>query len=424
MQFVGRKADSGMDILIKFLAVFFVLILGNIFSSLSIVWNPGWNKKRSNRDIVYHRGSLAVATVLVVWLVTQPGGLSQAGLDLSDTNAFSSFLAGLVFIAFALFLAAGVIRLLRKTVPRPGREPDWLQQEMLGFQSTRSRIVYVLVLSADVLIEDLVYRGFLVLTMSRWTGALLFWSVFSVLLSVVVHLYQGRRAIAFHLAWAAGSVAVTALTGSILAPLGAHLFYDFLATRATWRGQQKAADQATPAKGTAAHILPEDPKRRKLAFGILIAAVVLACLSCSVPIGASIARWAIANDTNASTATLSSDGLTAQEKVQNYLRALANGDVVQAYAMCSRSYQARVSLKDLQAAEDRNYPSFFKTFLDVDIQSVKVTDTSLGNARNVVFIQGKTYYMDGRSGAYAFTFDHQDGQLMISDIQLTLAFGP
>jgi membrane protease YdiL (CAAX protease family) len=76
--------------------------------------------------------------------------------------------------------------------------------------------------------EELVYRGYLVLLMSRQTGALFPWIAFSLALSILVHLYQGRtwKLALGQMLIAALFIFVVVITDSLMAAIIPHLVYN------------------------------------------------------------------------------------------------------------------------------------------------------------------------------------------------------
>jgi membrane protease YdiL (CAAX protease family) len=76
--------------------------------------------------------------------------------------------------------------------------------------------------------EELVYRGYLILLLGRQTGNLIPWIAFSVALSIVIHLYQGRtwRLAAGHMILASLFIFVAVITNSLFAAIIPHLVYN------------------------------------------------------------------------------------------------------------------------------------------------------------------------------------------------------
>jgi membrane protease YdiL (CAAX protease family) len=76
--------------------------------------------------------------------------------------------------------------------------------------------------------EELVYRGYLILLLGRQTGNLIPWIAFSVTLSIVVHLYQGRtwRLAISHMILASLFIFAAVVTNSLFAAIIPHLVYN------------------------------------------------------------------------------------------------------------------------------------------------------------------------------------------------------
>ena len=76
--------------------------------------------------------------------------------------------------------------------------------------------------------EELVYRGYLILLLGRQTGNLFPWIAFSVTLSIVIHLYQGRtwRLAISHMILASLFIFAAVVTNSLFAAIIPHLVYN------------------------------------------------------------------------------------------------------------------------------------------------------------------------------------------------------
>jgi membrane protease YdiL (CAAX protease family) len=90
------------------------------------------------------------------------------------------------------------------------------------------RLFYFVDLWLAVIGEELVYRGYLVLLLSRDTGSLLPWMILSLTLSMVVHLYQGRtwRLALSQLVFASLFMFAAVITRSLVAAIIPHLIYN------------------------------------------------------------------------------------------------------------------------------------------------------------------------------------------------------
>lgn len=122
-----------------------------------------------------------------------------------------------------------------------------------------------------VMAEEIVYRGYLVLLLGTRTGMYVPWMILSVILSIVIHLYQGIKLvnIVSHLAFASLFIGLTVATQNLAAAIGPHLVYNFIYTVRIWGQERRKEDQ---------QLVRPFNQKKKLAYSTFIAINVLMLL--------------------------------------------------------------------------------------------------------------------------------------------------
>jgi membrane protease YdiL (CAAX protease family) len=159
-----------------------------------------------------------------------PGGFADFGLIIPAGKIFDTLLFGLLTAAYLSLVF--VVSRLRSRSEQERRES--LLRGIFragGFSHYRTlglRAAYLLVLWTGVIAEDVVFRGYLVLGLGAYTGSYWPWVIVSVLLSTVLHLYQGlhRQVILAQALFAGLFITLTLWTGNVYAAILAHLIYD------------------------------------------------------------------------------------------------------------------------------------------------------------------------------------------------------
>jgi membrane protease YdiL (CAAX protease family) len=207
-------------ILPHILAAFYILLDPKYLGSL-----PPWQRMLTGG--VHDTGKILLIAYIAA---SHADGFTAFGLvippdKLVDTLLYGLLTAGylsLVFVAGRLRSKADQAR--REALLRTVFEAGGFSH----FRSPRERAAYLIVLWTGVVAEDLVFRGYLVLGLGALTGVYWPWVIASVLLSTVLHLYQGlNRQIMLAQALFAGIfIALTLWTGNVYAAILAHLAYD------------------------------------------------------------------------------------------------------------------------------------------------------------------------------------------------------
>jgi len=230
--------------LIEFIAVIATTVLNHIHGMVLAISHPDQVREQSASQIAVKEWIPAVSGIAVVTLVAsfQPDGLNAIGVDLEvKARNFAALVEGFCWFAGILILVYFIYRFgFGRKKPnefdvRISERPEVI--ETAKFRSGVERLVYLSILPVCVIAEEFVYRGYLVLYLGSRSGAYLPWAVFSVVLSVIVHLYQGRdlRNILIHLLLAVSLVGITLLTKNLFASITGHLFNNLAFTLNVWR---------------------------------------------------------------------------------------------------------------------------------------------------------------------------------------------
>jgi membrane protease YdiL (CAAX protease family) len=239
--------SSALKPILEFCTVFATSVLNHIFGSLVFSKTLHFIKTYSKLEILFRDWVASISSILVVLLIALNGdaGLQAVGLWVGQQQIEANekaILGGLFFIF--LFLGAVAVgqqlRLRRrKQATQPGnpQPPNPSAVKTLQFQTRPERLAYLSVLPYMVISEELVYRGYLVLFLGSQTGTFVLWILLSMILSVMIHLYQGRslRLMAFHALFAGFFICLALLTGNLLMSIAAHLAYNLAWSFQTWK---------------------------------------------------------------------------------------------------------------------------------------------------------------------------------------------
>lgn len=239
-----------MKSIIEFGAIFAVGILNHMIGAF-------FYSKRSNYQQVftptenllrYWGGSISGILVVLLVAINNSNGLISIGI-ITNGNTGNPIFIGIISISFFLIFLAGIQRLINYIRKIPSENKiDLSNPAVTGlsqYQSKLERLAYLTVLPFVVISEDLIYRGYLVLMLGSKTQSYLPWIILSVILSVIIHLYQGRNitTMLYQAAFALYFIILTIWTGNILTPITAHLYYDILWTLGVWKKANSATTQ-------------------------------------------------------------------------------------------------------------------------------------------------------------------------------------
>ncbi len=250
-----------MKFFLEVAAVGTVGVLNNILAAYFWITNPNYTKTFSVSDKLLRQWLYAASVIVVVLLVAsdQPSGLASIGLlFLGGAANILALLIGYFSMVFVL-LGYTVIYNLARRLRGKGATPPTLDTsrpltaETLSYRDKWERWATMSVLPFSVLSEDFVYRGFLVLLLGSKTGTYIPWAILSVLLSIMIHLYQGRniRFILFHFLTASFLVSLTVLTHNVIATFAAHIVLDSIFFMQTWQIAAKLGISNPPPPRTA-----------------------------------------------------------------------------------------------------------------------------------------------------------------------------
>lgn len=241
-----------MKSIIEFGAIFAVGILNHMIGAFFYSKRSDFQKSFTTTENLLRNWVGSISGILVVLLVAlnQPKGLASVGIITNgNTNDKNPVFIGIMAISFYIIILAGIQRLVnyfRKITPE--NKIDLSNPAVIGlyqYRNKQEKLAYLTVLPFIVISEDLIYRGYLVLMLGSKTHTNLPWIFLSVVLSVIIHLYQGRKAsyLLFQATAALLFIGLTIWTGNIFTPIIAHLYYDILWTLGVWKKENNATIQ-------------------------------------------------------------------------------------------------------------------------------------------------------------------------------------
>jgi membrane protease YdiL (CAAX protease family) len=266
-----------MKFILEFFAVFFVGILPSLLSTFLYLSNPNYLKIAEKYDVfekLLNRWVRDLGSISVVLLVAylQPNGFASVGLKFNDpaNNIGAFFVGGSGLTFFLILLGIGqriILRLMKQPSPPVIDTANPWVTDSLHYQSIWERLAYLAVLPFSAISEEFIYRGYLVLFLGTLTNTFIPWAVISIVLTVVLHLYQSRnsRTIILHFLLASFFVGLTISTQNILAPITAHIFLNLMNQLRLWI-VAKEKDLPTPTANS---------NKQKLAYTVFIAANVI-----------------------------------------------------------------------------------------------------------------------------------------------------
>jgi membrane protease YdiL (CAAX protease family) len=237
-----------MRIALEISTVLAVAILPHLLGSIFILTNRDYLKHFLPWQRMVSSALHDVSKILLMlYIAAQPSnGLAAIGLSIDpDRIRMTIFIAA--FATGYLSLIFVIARLRSKKQQQAREELRRSVFEVGGFSTFKTpgqRGAYLPSLWLGVIAEDLVFRGYLVLGLGARTGTLAPWIALSILLSVVMHLYQGLN---WHLMFTQAVfssifIAAAVTSGNILAAIIPHLVYDTI-----WilQGWMKADQRST-----------------------------------------------------------------------------------------------------------------------------------------------------------------------------------
>jgi membrane protease YdiL (CAAX protease family) len=241
-----------MKTLLEFSIVFVGMILPQILSSLFRVQIRRMQEGIPNLLRLSLQGLNYAGSILVLLYIAigQPGGLASIGLTLvpSQLPRTLYMAAGATCYLLLVFV---IIRFRSKDVQQDVQIRQRQVLAAMGYSQYRAlpeRVAAMINLWLGVVVEELVFRGYLILLLGARTGSYIPWLVFSIFLTVTVHLYQGFTwKVAYAHVFFAGVFIVAALvTGNLVAALIPHLVYDTVWILQGWSHAKELKALAPP----------------------------------------------------------------------------------------------------------------------------------------------------------------------------------
>jgi membrane protease YdiL (CAAX protease family) len=156
-------------------------------------------------------------------------GVSLADLGLALPDAKLTAVAGLGLCVLATGIQLGGLRQLARRLPSEQGFVGELARKLLPQEGIEA-LAFVGLVVTVALCEEFLYRGFAFAAIERATGgSQLAASLGSSALFAVAHLYQGRRGLVTTFVVGVVFAEVRMWTGSLLAPMAAHLVTDLVA---------------------------------------------------------------------------------------------------------------------------------------------------------------------------------------------------
>lgn len=242
-----------MKPIIEFGAIFVVGVLNHMIGAFFYSKRSDYQKLFTTTEnlLRYWVGSISGILVVLLVAMNSSNGLASVGIIRNASNDKNPFFIGIISISFLIFFLAGIQSLanyFRKVTPE--NKIDLSNPAVTGlfkYENKLERFAYLTVLPFVVISEDLIYRGYLVLMLGSKTQSYLPWIILSVVLSVIIHLYQGRNItnVLYQATFALLFIGLTIWTGNILTPIVAHLYYDTLLTLGVWKKEKNRTTQQT-----------------------------------------------------------------------------------------------------------------------------------------------------------------------------------
>lgn len=268
-----------MKTILEFIVVAIVGILPNIYGAVLSIRRPNYTNELSPGELIVRRllNSLSQISVVLLVALNHPSGLAAVGIypgyDVSSSNPIVIGMTALLCLYLIIGIAQRVLYRGEK-IEIDFTRPDIVQT--IHYQNTWERLADLTVLPFEVVGEELVYRGYLVLLLGRVTGTLIPWAILSIGLSILIHLYQGRNRLMVlsHFLTFTLLAGLTIFTGNIGAAIAAHLLNNFLNAFLIWARAGREKDQPM-------HVML--PRRKFVYLAIIIVnALILACACLSL----------------------------------------------------------------------------------------------------------------------------------------------
>jgi membrane protease YdiL (CAAX protease family) len=218
--------------LFEFLTVFILAILPQILVSfypeklrvLLVNFPDNW------RFLSTLPSRLGVILLILYLALSRQDDLNIMGLNLQNVFSFKTLFAAGFLTVYLLLIFVVVDRRSKRMQPeiRSVQERTLLAMRIPPHAAGLHKALAFVDLWLAVIGEELVYRGYLILMLGRESGSYMPWIIFSLILSVLIHLYQGRhlRLILTHLILAGFFILAMMVAQSLWAAIIPHLVYN------------------------------------------------------------------------------------------------------------------------------------------------------------------------------------------------------
>lgn len=237
--------------------VVFTIIWNQISSSLLVLNNQDYvklanNKLSNSRKILANYEANVASLLLMIYIATNhSGGLSPMGLSLKQVDIPKLIFIGSVATGYLLLIFVRPFFLYPQQ-RKDEEEKQKIDFELRGYASYKTfweRFAFLGAIWLGVIVEELVYRGYLILFLGVQTGTFFPWIILSIGLSIGVHFYQGitwRRAFS-HAFFAIVFIIVVLITRNIIVAIIPHLIYNTIWFLIRWiRASRAETIQAQP----------------------------------------------------------------------------------------------------------------------------------------------------------------------------------
>jgi membrane protease YdiL (CAAX protease family) len=166
----------------------------------------------------------------------QPERLLSIGIDFTQLE--NSCFGGLIVLGISVGLYATGHRIVTGKKP----EIDYSQkhiQTRLSYRKLSLRALYIVNLVLVSIEEEMVFRGYFVLLWGHRTDAVILVALISGTLFIAMHLYHGKKAIAYLIFFTAGVTISTILSDSIMIAVSAHIFHNLISSLGLWHHEAK-----------------------------------------------------------------------------------------------------------------------------------------------------------------------------------------
>jgi membrane protease YdiL (CAAX protease family) len=224
-----------MKFILEFIAVFTVGVLPSLLGTFLHLQNADYAKKAehfSNFERLLTVWSRDLASIAVVLLVAyqQPHGFASIGIHSGQWGdnigaVFTGFMAMALFVIFFALGQRIILHIVKQPAPPTIDTTNPSVEEDLRYQDIWERLANLAALPVSAIPEDLIYRGYLLLFLGDLTNTYIPWAVLSIILMVLLHLYQGRSTsmIVRQILLAIFFTGLTIATQNLLAPIAAHI---------------------------------------------------------------------------------------------------------------------------------------------------------------------------------------------------------